>query len=101
MILGHCKTALDPKPAQAACLCRRRIVFADWFFPSHRIGSCCRGITGPKGREEFNVERWICRESAIEQERDGKAAITLRKLENARGHGASTGMRKRAGKCCD
>jgi hypothetical protein len=65
MILGHDKTALDPKPAQAPCLCRGCIVFADWFFPSRRICSCCGAITGPKGREEFNVERWICRESGI------------------------------------
>jgi hypothetical protein len=65
----------DPWPQQnrarhetrtGGLLCRGRIVLADWFFPSPRIGGCCGAITGAKGREEINVERWICSECGTE-----------------------------------
>jgi putative transposase len=57
-----------------------RVVVADRFFPSTQICSCCGAISGPKGREEFAVEQWICCECGTEHRRDANAAINMRKL---------------------
>jgi putative transposase len=53
-------------------------------FPSAQICSCCSALTGPKGREELHVERWVCSECGAEHDRDANAAINLRKLGLAR-----------------
>jgi putative transposase len=60
-----------------------RVVVAGRFLPSTQICSCCGCLTGPKGREELHVERWICSECGAEHERDANAAINLRKLGTA------------------
>ena len=60
-----------------------RIVVADRFYPSTQICSCCGCLTGPKGRQEMHVERWICSECGAEHQRDGNAAINLRRLGTA------------------
>jgi len=57
-----------------------RVVFADRFYPSTQICSCCGCLTGPKGREELHIERWVCRECGVEHGRDSNAAINLRRL---------------------
>jgi putative transposase len=54
-----------------------RILVADRFYPS--ICSYCRSPTGPKGREELDVERWICSKCGAQHERDANAAINLRR----------------------
>jgi hypothetical protein len=35
---------------------------------------------GPKGREDMDVEHWICSECGAEHKRDANAAISLRRL---------------------
>ena len=57
-----------------------RMMTADRFFPSTQIYSCCDAHSGPKGREELHVERWVCSECGAEHDRDGNAAINLRTL---------------------
>jgi putative transposase len=85
-------------PRQFLCksaLREGRIQVADRFYPSTRICSCCRCLTGPKGRQGLSVARWVCGECGAEHERDANAAINLRNLglakprTNARGHDAS------------
>ena len=60
-----------------------RIVVADRFFPSTQICSRCGCLTGPKGREQLGVERWVCIECGARHERDANAAVNLRKLGTA------------------
>ena len=55
------------------------ILVADRFYPSTQICSCCRSPTGPKGREELDVERWICCQCGTQHKRDANAAINLRR----------------------
>lgn len=57
-----------------------RVVLADRFYPSTQICSACGCLTGPKGREELDVEHWGCSECGAEHSRDGNAAINLRRL---------------------
>lgn len=57
-----------------------RVVLADRFYPSTQICSCCGCLTGPKGRKEMHVERWISSECGAAHTRDGNAAINLRRL---------------------
>jgi putative transposase len=57
-----------------------RIVVADRFYPSTQICSCCGSLTGPKGREEPDVERWIRSRCGAQQKRDANAAINLRRV---------------------
>jgi putative transposase len=57
-----------------------RILLADRFYPSTQICSCCGAFSGPRGREEMHIERWICSECGAQHERDANAAINLRKL---------------------
>jgi putative transposase len=60
-----------------------RVVIADRFFPSTQICSDCGCLSGPKGREQLNVERWICKDCGAEHDRDANAAINLEKLGRA------------------
>jgi putative transposase len=60
-----------------------RIVIDDRFFPSTQICSECSCLSGPKGREQLNVEQWICSECGAEHDRDINAAINLEKLGRA------------------
>jgi transposase len=53
------------------------IVVADRFFPSTQICSGCGCLSGPKGREQLNVEQWICRECGAEHDRDINALAHL------------------------
>ena len=57
-----------------------RIVVADRFYPSTQICSCCRSLAGPKGREEPDVERWICCQCGTQHKRDANAAINPRRV---------------------
>jgi transposase len=57
-----------------------RIVVANRFYPSTQICSCCGCLTGPKGREELHIERWVCVECGAGHTRDSNAAINLRRL---------------------
>jgi putative transposase len=57
-----------------------RIVVANRFYPSTQICSCCGCLTGPKGREEQHIERWVCVECGAGHTRDSNAAISLRRL---------------------
>jgi putative transposase len=57
-----------------------RIVVANRFYPSTQICSCCDCLTGPKGREELHIERWVCVECGAGHTRDSNAAINLRRL---------------------
>jgi hypothetical protein len=57
-----------------------RGVIANRFFPSTQTCSCCGSLTGPKGREELHVEKWVCSECDVEHARDGNAAVVVRKL---------------------
>ena len=61
-----------------------RVVIADRFYPSTQACSNCGCITGPKGRDELHIERWVCCECGAEHTRDGNAAINLRNLGLAR-----------------
>jgi putative transposase len=60
-----------------------RVVVADRFFPSTQICSVCGCLSGPKGREQLNVEHWICSECGAEHDRNINAAINLEKLGRA------------------
>jgi len=81
-----------------------RILVADRFYPSTQICSYCGCLTGPKGREELHIERWICSECGAEHERNANAAINLRKLGQAVPEvtcgdmGASTGFLRKFSK---
>ena len=35
------------------------VVVANRFYPSTQICSSCGCLTGPKGREELHIERWV------------------------------------------
>jgi putative transposase len=59
------------------------IMVADRFFPSTQICSECGCLSGPKGREQLNVEQWICSDCGAEHDRDINAAINLEKLGRA------------------
>jgi putative transposase len=60
-----------------------RVVIADRFFPSTQICSECGCLSGPKGREQLDVEQWICSDCGVEHDRDVNAAINLEKLGRA------------------
>jgi putative transposase len=42
--------------------------------------SCCKALTGPKGEEDLNVRRWVCRGCGAEHDRDQNAAINIARL---------------------
>jgi len=45
--------------------------------------SRCGCLTGPKGREQLGVERWVCIKCGAGHNRDANAAVNLRKLGTA------------------
>jgi transposase len=57
-----------------------RIVLANRSYPSTQICWCCGCLTGPKGREELHIGRWVCVECGAGHTRDSNAAINLRRL---------------------
>jgi putative transposase len=59
---------------------RGRILVADRFYPSTQICSLCGSLTGPRGREELDVERWICSQCGAQHKRDANAASNLRRV---------------------
>lgn len=60
-----------------------RVAIANRFFPSTQTCNCCDAVTGPRGRDELDVEEWVCRECGVVHSRDGNAAVSLRKLGTA------------------
>jgi putative transposase len=73
-------------------MCGGRILLADRFYPSTQICSCCGGFSGPKGREEMHIERWICGECGAHREHDANAAINLGELGLAEAEVMGGGM---------
>lgn len=57
-----------------------RIVVADRFFPSTQTCWHCHARTGPRGREQLDIEQWVCSECGVVHARDDTAAINLRTL---------------------
>ena len=103
-VLDCCFNEIRRQFKYKATMRNGRVVVANRFYPSTQACCKCGCLTGPKGREGLSVKRWVCSECGAEHERDANAAINLRKLGlakpriNVRGHGASTGVRKRIGK---
>lgn len=45
-----------------------------------QVCSHCHAVSGPKGREELGVRRWVCGECGTEHTRDQNAAVNIARL---------------------
>lgn len=76
------------------------LLYADRFYPSTQLCSCCGAQTGPRGFEGLSVRKWTCSVCNAEHDRDLNSSYNLRDIANSasvcwsiKARGASRKMR--------
>lgn len=54
------------------------LLYADRFYPSTQLCSCCGEKTGPRGFEGLRIRRWTCSVCITEHDRDFNSSYNLR-----------------------
>ena len=59
------------------------LLYADRFYPSTQLCSCCGAQTGPRGFEGLRIRRWTCPVCVTEHDRDLNSSYNLRDSVNS------------------